>query len=291
MNGGKGSDFGFENGKIIRRKSENETVRSTLSQETESRRILENFRESRARKTALKRTAAVIIILFVVLVLVAVAVFVFFRINDVSVSGSQVYTEQELRSALKLSGTSNLFLTSSSTLEGRLRSAYPSLDEIKIKKQLPDKLIITVSDGVPAYYLRMGGDVYVLTDTLKVMSSGSEVPDGCKELLSCDIQTAVLGEIMTFKTATHYNYLISLLNDISSHPSASHIVKIDMSKKFDVKLKYDDRFVINIGKAENTLTKLTLAESVIASLPDTDRGIIDASDIEKCSYRKTDEIN
>ena len=63
-----------------------------------------------------------------------------------------------------------------------------------------------------------------------------------------------------------------------------------MSKKFDVKLKYDDRFIIYIGAAENTKTKLTLAEELISTLSAEEKGIIDATSTEKCSYRKTNEI-
>ncbi|MBQ7700146.1 MAG: FtsQ-type POTRA domain-containing protein [Clostridia bacterium] len=290
MNGGKGSDFEFKDGKIIRRDNGEEKNVQTVSSDTESRRMLESFRESRARKTAIRRTAAVCMILAAVIILAAVFVFIFFRINDVTVTGSQKYTEQELYSALKLSKTSNLFLTKTSALEDRLRKAYPSLDEISIKKQLPDKLIITVTDGVGEYYIKMGGQYYSVTSSLKIIEITDEKPDIKVELLSCDISKAVLGEKIEFRTETHYNYLCKLLTDVKEHSISPHINRIDMSEKFDVSLKYDDRFIINIGAAEQTKTKLTLSESIISTLSAEETGIIDATSTEKCSYRKTNEI-
>lgn len=290
MNGGKGSDFEFKNGKIVRRDNGEKREDQGVSSDTESRRVLESFRESRARKTAIKRTAAVCIIIAAVLVLAALFVFIFFRINSVSISGSEKYSEQELYSALKLSKSSNLFLTGTSALEKRLRAAYPSLDRVEIKKQLPDKLIIAVTDGIGEYYIKMGGQYYTVTSDLKVIEISDDMPDNCVELLSCDIAKAVLGEIIEFKTATHYNYLHGLLSDVKSHTIAEHVSRIDMSKKFDVSIKYDDRFIINIGQANHTKTKLTLALSIISTLSAEDMGIIDATSTENCSFRKTNEI-
>ncbi len=291
MNGGKGSDFEFSDGRIIRLKNEDEKDELTVSSDTESRRVLESYRETRARKTAIKRTAAVCIVLAVFLILSAVAVFIFFRINDVVISGSERYGEEELYSALGLSKGSNLILTSSKTLENRLRKAFPALDKITVKKQLPDKLVITVTDGVGEYFLKTGGDVYILDKSLRILEISEKIPDDLPELISCDIQSAVLGEMLTFRTETHYNYLTRLLSDIRDHKAAPHINRIDMSEKFGVKLKYDDRFIISIGDAENASVKLTLAEEIIATLAENDKGIIDATDIEKCTFRKMKEID
>ena len=61
-----------------------------------------------------------------------------------------------------------------------------------------------------------------------------------------------------------------------------------MSEKFNVKLRYDDRFIIVIGDAQDAKTKLELAEAVISTLSADEKGIIDASDIEKSSFRHTE---
>jgi hypothetical protein len=143
---------------------------------------------------------------------------------------------------------------------------------------------------VGEYYIKMGGQYYTVTSALKTIDISDEIPAGCVELLSCDISKAVLGQTVEFRTDTHYNYLCRLLSDIKAHKSAEHITRIDMSEKFDVSLKYDDRFIINIGTAENTATKLTLAEHIISTLSAEEKGIIDATSTEKCSFRKTNEI-
>ncbi|MBO4421836.1 MAG: FtsQ-type POTRA domain-containing protein [Clostridia bacterium] len=288
MNGGKGPGFDFEDGKIIRREDTEEEDELTVSEQTRSALMMQSYRETRARKTARKRTIAFCMIAFTVVVLIAVALFVFFRISDVTVTGSSRFTEEELKSSLKLSSYSNLILTGKSTLESRMRSAYPSLDQITIEKELPDKLIITVTDGVGKYYMRMGGDIYVITDELKIIEQTDKIPEGCAELISCDIVSAVTGQIITFRTGTHYNYLVRLLDTIEEHGISPHITCVDMSEKFNVKLRYDDRFIIVIGDAQDAKTKLELAEAVISTLSADEKGIIDASDIEKSSFRHTE---
>ncbi|MBO4423743.1 MAG: FtsQ-type POTRA domain-containing protein [Clostridia bacterium] len=292
MNGGKGSDFEFRDGKIVRQMPEaTDDKRPKISSETETRRMLENYREKRARKTAVRRTVGVCVILAVVAVIIAAAVLVFFRISDVSISGSARYGEQELEEALGLSPWSNLFLTNMGTLRTRLHKAYPSLDRIEIRRQLPDKLVITVTDSVGAYYMKMGGDVYTMTSSLRITERGSFIPEGCRELILCDIKSAVIGNTVEFKTDTTYNYLTGLLSKIETHDTENNINRIDMSGKFDIRLRYQDRFIIMIGDAENAELKLKAAESIISMQSDDVKGVIDCKDASKCSLRKTDDVN
>ena len=290
MNSGKGSGFEFEDGRIIRKQSGDEKEEIVLTPGTESNRMLEEFRESRARKIAIRRTVAVCMIAAVILMVVSVVILLFFRIDEVTVTGSGKFSEEQLVSSLGLSRYSNLLLTGKGRLESRLRESFPSLDSISIEKRLPDKLIITVTDGVGRYYMTAGGDCYILSEELKALEKTDTVPDGLVELVSCDVVSVITGREIRFRTTTHYGYLTGLLKAIDGHSISEHIVKVDMSEKFNVKLRYDDRFVIIIGDAENANTKLTLAERLISTLSADEKGIIDASDLEISSFRKTDDI-
>lgn len=287
----KDAGFDFEDGRIIRRDEITDSGEIRVSSETEERRALESYRETRARKKAVKRTVIVVAVIITAALIIFISTFFLFRITKVEIGGSDVYSSEELEAALKLDKTSNLIFTDSSTLEQRLRKAYPSLDKISIKKSMPDKLVITVTDGVSDYYINLGGDYCLLTADLKVQSSQREKPEGYTEILLCDIESAVVGETVKFKTDTFYDYLLSLLDGIREHGISDHIVKIDVSKKFDIILKYDDSFLIYIGDADNIKTKLNLLRDIISTNLAGKKGIIYAYGTEEYSFKATNDID
>ena len=289
MNGKKNEGFSFEQGKI-KRPGDNRQIKTEEVEEREKfERIMSHIRQSENKK-AIKNTVIVFFIMAFILASAAVACFFIFRISSVSVTGSLKYSEEQLAAATGLGRNSNLLLTRSSSVESALRAAYPSLEEVTVKKVFPDRLEITVSDSEELYYIELGSDVFTVTDDLRVTSQISSAPEGATELRSCDVVSAVVGEYIVFDRDTHYNYLKNLLDCIRAHNISEHIVRIDMSEKFDVKLKYDDRFIIEIGDASNASTKLTLAEAYIATLKDSDRGIIYATGLESGSFRATNDI-
>lgn len=288
MNGKKSEGFSFEDGKI-KRPPDSRQIKADEDEGVENHnRIMSHIRQNETKK-AVKKTVLICLVIAFLIAAVAVACFFIFRIKEVSITGSGKYTEEQLCEAVGLGKYSNLILTKKSKIENSLRSAYPSLDEVNIRKVLPDRLEITVTDSGELYCIELGTDYFTVTDKLRVTSRQSTPPDGTVELRSCGVVSAVIGEYMVFDRDTHYNYLKGLLENIREHKISEHIVRVDMSEKFNIKLKYDDRFIIEIGDAENVTTKLTLAEAYIEACKDTDRGIIYASKLEIASFQpKTD---
>ena len=250
---------------------------------------MSHIRQSENKK-AVRNTFIICTVIALIILSAAIACFFIFRIKEVSIKGSEKYTEEQLIQASGIGKNSNLIITRASAVERSLRTAYPSLEDIKISKKFPDRLEITVTDSEELYYIELGSDVFTITDDLRVTSQNKPVPEGAIELRSCGIVSVVVGEYMKFDKDTHYNYLKGLLENVRSHKISEHIVRVDMSEKFNIRLKYDDRFIIEIGDAENVNTKLTLAEAYISSLRDDEKGIIYATGLEIGSFRPSNDI-
>ena len=289
MNGKKNEGFSFEDGKI-KRPADNRQIKPEEDEEREKHdRIMSHIRQSENKK-AMRNTVIICTAVLLILISAVIACFFIFRIKEISVKGSEKYTEEELIQAAGIEKNANLIIKRISDIERSLRSAYPSLEDVKIVKKYPDRLEITVTDSEELYYIELGSDCFTVTDDLRVTSQRSAPPEGTVELKSGNIVSAVVGEYLVFKYDTDYNYLKELLENIRFHKISEHINRIDAGKKFEIKLKYDDRFIIEIGDSENVATKLTLAESYISSLKDTDRGIIYATGLESGSFKPSNDI-
>ena len=106
-------------------------------------------RAKRRRKIRRKRIiTGFISFLFLSFVVLSILCFtVFFSIKRVSVSGSKIYTPEQIIKASGITQDNNLLLVFEDKLTEKIRIKLPFVDGIKIKRDFPDRLILTVIDA------------------------------------------------------------------------------------------------------------------------------------------------
>jgi len=81
---------------------------------------------------------------------VIVACVVFFRVNSVEVAGNVRYTAEEIITASGIQTGDNLVVLSGSRVSAAIRSQLPYVEAVAIRKELPDGIVIKVSERVAA---------------------------------------------------------------------------------------------------------------------------------------------
>ena len=287
--------YEFSDGKIIRRKEEAAPVtpgrrflESLVDEEDEAdnAQALENAKTNFDKRKIRDTTVRIAIVGAMLTVLFASFLTFGFKLKNIDVSGMTVYSAEEIENWINENASENVLFASSSALADELRVQFPKLRNITVKKDLPNTISITAEDDVPAYYIMLDEEYYILSDELKVMLRTDD-GDSASGLLLLDtdgIKKAVTGEKLQFRYDYQYDYIKELLDDITTHEMSYGVVSVDADNKFDISVNYDDRFTIKIGAGENVKTKLTLAQAYIESLPEGETGIIDSTSTEKGSY-------
>ena len=83
---------------------------------------------------------------------------VFFRVEQVEVTGNSRYTAEEIQTASGIKAGDNLFHMNKFQIEGEMRHGLPYLEEVSIRRQLPNGVVIAVKEwGAAAQVLPVPG--------------------------------------------------------------------------------------------------------------------------------------
>ena len=97
-------------------------------------------------------------LIFVVVVVAAIFVLsLFFRVEDIRVEGNTHYTDEEIIRAIDIEEGDNLFFFDRFAAISRVFSKLPYIEEVTLKRALPNRITITVEESTAMAYLILGG--------------------------------------------------------------------------------------------------------------------------------------
>lgn len=100
---------------------------------------------------------------------IAVACVVFFRVNEVTVAGNSRYTAEEIIAASGIRTGDNLITLSQSRVAGSIRTQLPYVETVTVRRQLPDGVLLTVTERVAAASIESSGGRWLISSQGKVL--------------------------------------------------------------------------------------------------------------------------
>ncbi len=222
-----------------------------------------NKRKIRRRRKAKRIAILVFLALSVICAGVVLILAVFFRINTIQIKGSQTYNKKQIVTAGDIEEGSNLFMVNEEKLNEKLSVSLPYIESVTVERELPDKLIINVTETTPVACVR-SGKVFVAVDkTGKVLSNNeAKRPVGAAIVRGLSIKSAEVGKTIAFgKQELTDNFL--LVVDAIDKSGIQDITAINCDEKGVFTLVYDRRITIEIGSLTNVVRKLQRADAAI----------------------------
>lgn len=253
---------------------------------------LQNLREKQRRK-AKKRTGKPInkglykrlAIMGGVVLAVVLSMILFFRVQHIEVRGTQYYSAEEISQAAGVAEGDNILTLSRAEIAGNIRAAKRYVDSVKVTRQLPNTLIITVTEHDPTYAVcDTLGDYYLITAQGVAMEqiSARQVQDYVL-VTELTIQTPTIGDPI----AVHYEAggetlargqltaLKALLTALEDAELGRQISSVSVPSAFKLTVQYGDRFAVSLGNTERLDYKLEYLKAVIAERKSYETGTID----------------
>ena len=200
-----------------------------------------------------KKRAAVFAVFFVLILIIAAAVACFtvlFPINTVSVSGNNTYSTEEILAVCGIDKGDKLFSVFENKTEKVITTCLPYVKTVKLKKVLPDKLEIKVTETT-AQFAFFANDVYYLADEdFKVLEKTESVPENVTRIT---LPQAIEPEIAkTIDKNTREIALVSKTYELLKQYDIS-VNSITISGYDLIKAVINGRFSVNFGN-ENELS-------------------------------------
>lgn len=221
------------------------------------------------------------IVFFLVIVAMIFVMSVFFRVSDISVVGNVHYRDDEIIQAIDIEEGDNLFFFDRFAALSRVFAKLPYIEEVSVKRSLPNKVIITVTESEALAYIVLGDEMWTIDHSCKILGKATEnelanlVPiEGVKP------GTLMIGETLETEDGDKalVAYLSEVLYQLEERGMSRRVGRVDFSNKNHVELTYDEKYTVRIGDAAYTEHKFAMLVSVVNQLLEGDVGIIDLSD-------------
>lgn len=267
-----------------------------------------------------KKTAIIGVILGAVIVLLlGVALF---PVTDVEIKDNQSkYSDEQIMQALDASGWTPLLALTPHKAEQRLLDELLYLESADVSYRFPGTLQIRVTEQQPLYYFyyetQIGGKDHTgwlaIGPDLRVVDA-ARAPDTFAErgLTQITLPAPVLDETepgraskLRFtredetgenaKTEQDYAYVSEFLALLEDSSVSARLTKVDLAKKFDVRVTLDGKYRIDFGRVRDAREfeqKFSLAEQILKEAKiEPDQKYIIWVGSDECSIDPTDDLD
>ena len=196
---------------------------------------------------------------------VVVACVVFFRVNGLEVSGNVRYTAEEIIEASGIGIGDNLIGLSRSRVSASICTKLPYVENVNIKKVLPDRVALRVSERVAAASVGSAEGRWLISAQGKLLEKDS----GSLRVLAINGLTAAGpypgGKIQVAEgEETTLSYVTELLAQLESHGWLDQCTVLDCSAAASMTLNYGI-YQVKLPRGGDYDYCLSLTESALAS--------------------------
>ena len=192
-----------------------------------------------------------------------------FVVRSVDVKSSSVYDSAEVISASGIKEGTQLYSFSASDAEADITFRCPYIKSAEVKRTIPDKVVVTVSEDEAAYVINVWGDWAVLSKNLRVLEVSQEYPeDSGLILLSVpQVRYSVAGRSLEFFDSRDERYVREILKalDSSSLGETGRIQSLSFSDRYNITMNYDGLYRVEFGDDTDMLMKFEMCHAAITS--------------------------
>lgn len=244
-----------------------------------------------------------------VVLAMVVALSIFFRVDTVTVLGAEKYTPWMIREASGIEDGDGLLTLSKARAAGKIKSALPYVDQVKIVRQLPSTVQIEITELAVTYAISAEDASWWLID-----SSGEAVEPieasaatGYTRIAGVTIQTPRQGQSVTAAetqttesteqtdsteasddgitiptqpvetNAQRLSAALSILQSLEDNGVIGQVASINVVSLTDLQLQYGQRFLVKLGTSDRLSYKITYMTQMISQLEDHQTGELDVS--------------
>ena len=230
----------------------------------------------RFQATSTLKSVVLKVIIWIIILLFVFAVVFFagcrlFAVQNIIVNGLDHYTYSQILDAGNLSKGKVLFLISEKRLANDLSEKYAYIKSVKLEKQYPDTITITLEAEKPQFYIEIQGVYYLLTRSLKVLErylSEAKLLEAAPEVQFIKVPTvsrAVVCKQLEFADIGKSRHTDEALGKLLDSRLYDDVTAIDFSNRFDMTILYDNRLEIHLGSFEEFDTKLDLVLGMVSA--------------------------
>jgi len=234
-------------------------------------------KNSRSKKRSVigKALALIIIMLVICSIAVVLSCTVFFKIENVTASGNIIYSADEIVLKSGVKKGENLFLTTNKNVEDNITKNLPFVDDVKLKRILPNTLEICITEAVEKYCYKLNDVFYSLSENFKVLEEYSRCPKGLILLNSNSLEEPTIGKSVALTSEEEKLAFDKLTVALAS--KNINISRINITDMLSLSVRVEERFDVDFGSIVDIEKKVAHLEKMIEQIEEGKTGTINLS--------------
>ncbi len=215
-----------------------------------------------------------LVLLLVVGMGVALSTTILFNISEIAIVGQSQYTPEEIKLSTGLSNGDNLVRTNVDKIQKNVMSNLMYVDEVRIKKDYPNRIIVEVTPSVPTAQIETKEMYLLISKNGKILEKFEEPERNIPVIKGYVPATDIVTQFIYSENETK-DKIIKLICEQISEQELYSIEEFDMSDIYALSAYYDDRISIRLGNSEELDYKLRYAMQILnEQLPTNKEGYL-----------------
>ena len=239
----------------------------------------ENF-VMRKASSGKRKFAVLAVVLVILAAALTVCVQLFFVIDKIKVEGNYHYTAQEIIEKSGITVGQNMYAVNIGNAESEILSRLSGINSASIKRVLPDTVVISVVEHIPAMYVAVGDSYYILSSGMLVLRSTTDIEaiekERLKRIYTPDITGCIAGQQLETADSDIAHLAADIYSSLCEVGMNENTGEINITDKFNITLKYGGAYTVKLGNALRIDEKLGMAKQMIEKA-EVKKGIIDVS--------------
>ncbi|MCL2085304.1 MAG: FtsQ-type POTRA domain-containing protein [Oscillospiraceae bacterium] len=226
-----------------------------------------------------------------IIAVVTVALSLFFKVTLIEVTGTEVCDQRDIKAASGIGEGDFLLLVNSVAAERGIKAAQPYVENVSIKRRLPGRVIINITETTPLVVISdSAGDYWMVDRRGKLLERARG--DALPQVLGVTLLAPVEGTLIAFPSEQDHKVrvLLEVLEAVMEKGLLEDIDSFDLSDIANVKFKFMSRFTVNLGVPNDLSLKLDYIPLALEVPEPNERGVFELSDISSDPTQKSQRI-
>ncbi len=216
------------------------------------------------RKLILKIIRTIVLIGILIGTLIYILLSPLFNIKDVTVTGNNKLSKEEIISLSEIRTEENIFKTSKNDIKNRIKT-NPYVENVKIRRKLPDKVEIIVVERVATYMLPFANSYVYINNQgymLEITSQKANLP--IITGFSTPEENLHEGERLLSEDLVKLGEVLQIIESANANGIQELITKIDISNRQDYTIMLEkEKKLVHMGDVSNLSTKMSYINKII----------------------------
>ena len=196
---------------------------------------------------------------------------IIFVVNSVEVTGSALYSAEEVAEASGIRTGDNLYSFRSARAADDITFRLPWIRSAEVTRHGPTGVSVAVTDETAVYCANIWGDTVILSGNLKVLAVESEPEEGetngLVNLILPPVDKSVAGRPLSFSGARSERYIRNVLSSAASSGLMKDglLTEIDLRGEYEIRMKAGGLYELKCAGESDMTAKLRMAHEIIAS--------------------------